>query len=57
MGNRLELCVLQPIIMPISTQKFFEIIYVLPSLKGTYPIESIFAIMKTDLAQVILQTL
>jgi len=57
MGNRLELCVLQPIIMPISTQKFFEIIYVLPSLKGTYPIESIFAIMKADLAQVIVQTL
>lgn len=57
MGNRLELCVLQPIIMPISTQKFFEIIYVLGSLEGTYPIESIFAIMKTDLAQVILQTL
>lgn len=54
MGNRLELCVLQPIIMPISTQKFFEIIYVLGSLEGTYPIESIFAIMKTDLAKVIL---
>ena len=57
MGNRLELCVLQPIIMPVSRYKFFEIIYVLQSLKGTYPIESIFAIMKTDLAQVILQTL
>lgn len=48
---------LQSIILPISTQKFFEIIYVLPSPKGTYPIESIFDFMKTDLAQVILQTL